>query len=269
MSIWGSLASAGAAVFGTMQNNKNINKQISAQRQENEKMRKYNLDLAKMQNEWNRNQWQMENAYNSPSAQIERMREAGLNPNMMYGGGVSGNLSASSPSMSSGAAATPMDFSSLANKKTVGDAIMQTLAVEQARANVRKTNAEADIQESDSTVRDRLNSLGLEKAELDNSIARELDGLYNSQRNLLDLNADAENWKREMRKEFGREYVSAIVKKLSNEADISEQTLKLEIETLAQRIVGINAENTPLVNLSGLSNSNMKLVLEILRTLLK
>lgn len=164
MSFWGSLASAGAAIFGTMQSNKNIDKQISAQRQENEKMRKYNLDLAKMQNEWSRNQWQMENAYNSPSAQIERMREAGLNPDMMYGGGVSGNLSAYSPSMTSGAAATPMDFSSLANKKTIGDAILgakqlelMDAQIENVKADSDKKGAETSILNSDAAFRDEFN----------------------------------------------------------------------------------------------------------------
>lgn len=43
-----------------------------------------NLELAKMQNDWNIDQWNRENAYNSPSAKLMRMQEAGLNP-LFYG----------------------------------------------------------------------------------------------------------------------------------------------------------------------------------------
>lgn len=64
--------------------------------------REYNkgqMELAKYQNEWNLAQWERENAYNTPSQQMQRYREAGLNPNLIYG---QQNLAASSPS-----AATP------------------------------------------------------------------------------------------------------------------------------------------------------------------
>ena len=46
------------------------------------KMNKY---MAEWQNEVNKENWQMQNAYNSPSAQMERFRQAGLNPNLVTG----------------------------------------------------------------------------------------------------------------------------------------------------------------------------------------
>lgn len=43
--------------------------------------------------------WNMQNAYNAPSAQMERLQKAGLNPNLVYGGGsVTGNTAGSPPS---------------------------------------------------------------------------------------------------------------------------------------------------------------------------
>lgn len=43
--------------------------------------------------------WNLANAYNDPAAQMERLQKAGLNPNLVYGGGnVTGNSSASIPS---------------------------------------------------------------------------------------------------------------------------------------------------------------------------
>lgn len=44
------------------------------------------------------NMWNLVNAYNDPAAQMERLQKAGLNPNLVYGGGnVTGNASGSGP----------------------------------------------------------------------------------------------------------------------------------------------------------------------------
>lgn len=37
--------------------------------------------------------WERDSAYNSPAAQMQRLKEAGLNPNLMYGQGTVGNTS--------------------------------------------------------------------------------------------------------------------------------------------------------------------------------
>lgn len=41
--------------------------------------------------------WNNANSYNSPEAQMQRLKEAGLNPNLVYGTGAVGNSSASLP----------------------------------------------------------------------------------------------------------------------------------------------------------------------------
>lgn len=51
----------------------------------------YNYLLASKQNDWNVEQWNRENAYNTPSAQRQRLLDAGLNPNLMLDGGDAGN----------------------------------------------------------------------------------------------------------------------------------------------------------------------------------
>lgn len=50
------------------------------QREENRKARAYNLKM-----------WNLENEYNTPTAQMQRLEDAGLNPNLMYGQGSTGN----------------------------------------------------------------------------------------------------------------------------------------------------------------------------------
>lgn len=42
-------------------------------------------------------QWNRQNAYNHPKAQMERLKSAGLNPNLVYGTGAVGNTSAQGP----------------------------------------------------------------------------------------------------------------------------------------------------------------------------
>ena len=71
---------AGASVVGTAGG-------YFAQRQAN----KANIAMQQKQLDWNKNMWHMQNEYNSPEAQMQRFREAGLNTHLMYGQGQSGN----------------------------------------------------------------------------------------------------------------------------------------------------------------------------------
>lgn len=48
---------------------------------------KKNKELAQYQNELSMNNWLTQQAYNTPEAQMTRLREAGLNPHLMYGNG--------------------------------------------------------------------------------------------------------------------------------------------------------------------------------------
>lgn len=47
----------------------------SGKKKSQERANKYNIEM-----------WNMQNAYNSPASQMARLREAGLNPNLIYGG---------------------------------------------------------------------------------------------------------------------------------------------------------------------------------------
>lgn len=53
----------------------------------------YNLQTqeAQRQRKWNEDMWERQNKYNTPAAQMQRYRDAGLNPNLIYGQGTSGN----------------------------------------------------------------------------------------------------------------------------------------------------------------------------------
>lgn len=75
----GALINAGAVIYNT-------NQQKKAQREAN----RANMELAKYQYSQEQAMWNQQNAYNDPSSQMARLRNAGLNPNMIYGSGSSG-----------------------------------------------------------------------------------------------------------------------------------------------------------------------------------
>lgn len=76
-SVVASVASGVAGLVGSIEQRKYEERQAQIQRQWNETM----MDK---QNAWNLEQWQRQNQYNSPSAQLQRLRQAGLNP-LNYG----------------------------------------------------------------------------------------------------------------------------------------------------------------------------------------
>lgn len=134
----GAIFGTAASIAGNLASNNNIDKQIAEQRRENQANRDWNLNLAKMQNSWNIDQWNRENAYNSPSSQMTRYKQAGLNPDLIYG---QQNLAAASPEMTAGDGSQPTDVSNLANKRTIGDMMVQA-------SQTRLTNAQAKLAES-------------------------------------------------------------------------------------------------------------------------
>lgn len=59
----------------------------SASASMNRRTRKWNEEQYRKQRENALSDWNMQNEYNSPQAQMERLRRAGLNPNLVYGNG--------------------------------------------------------------------------------------------------------------------------------------------------------------------------------------
>lgn len=75
---------AGASILGDAANAASTSANNRKSRQWNEKM--YSRQRADALADWN-----MQNEYNSPSAQMQRFRDANLNPNLIYGQGTEGN----------------------------------------------------------------------------------------------------------------------------------------------------------------------------------
>lgn len=164
------------------------------------KTAKYNTDrtiaanrqMAEYEFSKNLEMWNKGNEYNSPAAQMERLKEAGLNPNLVYGSGsVSGNSSGSLPEYNAPTAQynykPPVDW---------GDVIssFQDVQLKQAQIdNVKKQNQGIDLS---NTLKNWENETI--RATIESNITRKLKeneaAMSKEQMNLLKNEWDFENW---------------------------------------------------------------------------
>ncbi|MEM1831972.1 MAG: hypothetical protein QXJ97_10640 [Desulfurococcaceae archaeon] len=181
----------------------------------NRKNRKFALQQYYRQRDDELKFWRMNNAYNHPTAQMERLRAAGLNPHLVYGNGAIGNSSsaASAPTqarwegrplqMDPNFAAQGLDlYFNIEAKKAQTDnlreqntllekeALLKDIAALQASVNLEKTKfdlgVDYDIRKAlvdqayanvlDTQARTALNITQEEKARLDSFISVILTG---------------------------------------------------------------------------------------------
>lgn len=76
------LAGIGQSLIDARTQKRNVDKTIAA-----------NREMAEYQYSRDLEMWHLQNAYNSPESQMARFKAAGLNPNLIYGQGNSGNAS--------------------------------------------------------------------------------------------------------------------------------------------------------------------------------
>ena len=111
--------------------------------------REYNqgqMDLAKYQNEQNIKMWNMNNEYNTPAMQMQRMQEAGLNPNLMYGQGTTGNASSAPDTMTPQMTKPDLSYQYVADAgKSVGDAVQSYIQAQMADASIKKIDADTAL----------------------------------------------------------------------------------------------------------------------------
>lgn len=124
----------------------------------------FNKAEAQRARDYNTSMLQYQNAYNSPAQQIQRMKAAGLNPDLMYGNGQLGASSASasaSPNASSPGAPSGTSYNPQSTR--LGDAIMNALSIERQRAeidaikqNTQNAGTENQILQTDAKFREAL-----------------------------------------------------------------------------------------------------------------
>lgn len=81
------MTSTDAALINTAANSINNAANIAAQSNINRRTREWNEKMYGQQRADAMADWNLQNEYNSPTSQMARLREAGLNPNLVYGKG--------------------------------------------------------------------------------------------------------------------------------------------------------------------------------------
>lgn len=153
--VLGGLISAGGSILGGLMGNKSQSNANAA-----------NLKLAQYQNSWNEQMyernlqdqkqlWNMQNEYNTPSAQMQRYSDAGLNPNLIYGQGSSGNatgLNAPSAPSAANMRVNPVD------NPLIGVAGAAEKAQQFVSAYYQQQSLQADINLKDAETLNKLSS---------------------------------------------------------------------------------------------------------------
>lgn len=112
---------------------------MNYQKRAQEKQNKANQAAIDRANAYDMYTWDLANQYNNPKAQMERLKAAGLNPNLVYGSGsVVGNTTG--PASSNGVADVGV-------YNAANDIISKGLPLAQGFANLRNTNAQNKLLE--------------------------------------------------------------------------------------------------------------------------
>lgn len=179
-SIAGGLFGIGTSAFQNSQNRQNIRETNQMNYKINQMNNQFNERMAIQQRNWQENMWKNENAYNTASAQRQRLQEAGLNPYLMMNGGSAGVAqsagSGASASSSGPAVMEPFqaDYSSVGS--SIGNIFRYELmqseksqlqgAKQLADAKAMETLSNIDWGKLNDETRDYLKSTGLARAQL-------------------------------------------------------------------------------------------------------
>lgn len=191
---------------------------------------------------WALEDWKMQNEYNSPAAQMQRLKDAGLNPNLVYGHGAT----AMSPGMPRSSGGSPamgeaprVDFGQALSQiygnrvrqqqvdnmkkqwEILGEQKMLTMAkTAESLANTALTGKKGEMLGKELAIKDQLQRFQLEAAELSN-IQKYADIQYkldeNARRHALTGRNIIESVERVLNYEISREKSSMEIAKLQQE----------------------------------------------------
>lgn len=149
MSIVGGIISGVGSLLGGLGSSAMNNKAVQDTNKANMEIAKYQAQWQQQENEkaYQRslNMWNLQNEYNSPTQQMARIRAAGLNPNLVYGNGVTGNSSGSTPQYEPAKFNAPTMQAYRGWNLGISDAISQFLAYRTVKAQVDNMEAQNSL----------------------------------------------------------------------------------------------------------------------------
>lgn len=190
-SLVGGLFGAGSSAMQNAQNRQNVKETNEMNYKINQMNNQFNERMAMQQRDFQENMWNKENAYNTASAQRQRLEEAGLNPYLMMNGGSAGSagsVGAGAAAVSSGNAQMQpfqADYSGIAQAVgSVFQSQVQQAQVSQLQGQKNLADAQAmqalskvDWSKMTNETREYLKKTGLARAQL--GYSKEMQELEN------------------------------------------------------------------------------------------
>lgn len=156
--------SAGSSIIGAAVN-------ANSQKKINEQQIQWAMQQYQMSRQDAIEFWERENQYNSPSEQMARLKEAGLNPHLVYGNGATATGgSINSPQYQTPSLRAPQWGDALTGAGNVLASQMMVAQIEKTKAETRRIDVDQEAQAFDLAVKNRV---GLDRLsrELDNKVA--------------------------------------------------------------------------------------------------
>lgn len=149
ISIGGAAIGGLSSLFGSSGASK---RQLQAVRETNAQnykiwgeQKQHNIDMFNMQNQAAIDMWNMQNEYNDPSAQIQRLSAAGLNPYLAIGNGSAAGVASSAPAVGTATPATAPQMQAPPSEAFdigIGQAVDRIFSSLNLMSQTRKTDAE-------------------------------------------------------------------------------------------------------------------------------
>lgn len=231
--IIGSAVSALGSIFGNKIGQDKAIQAVEKQNEGNFKLAQYSFDR-------NLDMWNLQNAYNTPSNQMARLEEAGLNPMLMYNQGNPGNAS-SSPQFEAPQMASYTGFGDMGYSRA-GSFLAQGL---QQYADFKLKDAQAD--------QIRQNTVNLEQENELMKLRVVYQGLQNA--------------KTQEEKEVWRNYYESLISNLDSRTDLNKSSIDLNsanIDFINRRSEGQELSNAKMEILLPYVEDEMKYKLQLM-----
>lgn len=201
MAAWIPLVGAGISALGSL-----VGSWFGKKSTDNSN--KANLELAKYQAQQNQlmldraynqnlHMWNETNAYNSPVAQMARLKTAGLNPNLVYGTGtVTGNTSGSAPQLEAASYDAPNIRPYTGWNLGLTDAVSTYMQARSNQAQVTSLETQTDYVRQQ-TINEAAKTAGIAassaKSQFDYDLAKDLrqEAVESARANLMKLQGEA------------------------------------------------------------------------------
>lgn len=243
MSIVGSIISGVGSLLGNLGSSAMNNKAAQDTNKANMEIAKYQAQWQQQENEkaYQRslNMWNLQNEYNSPTQQMARIRAAGLNPNLVYGNGVTGNSAGSTPQYEPAKFNAPTMQAYRGWNLGISDAISQFLAYRTVKAQVDNMEAQNGLirqQTATEATRQANIAASTSRSEFDLNMAKELKDVSVSSA-IADMNQKqagaAQGWTKANREVIQYELDKAL---FDNKIKLSNQEYLKALQSVRQLI---------------------------------